>query len=78
MGTRNTITDLHNALFEELERLSDEDLTEDELKLEISRSKAITGVAANILDAGNLALKVAEFKEGAISEEVKVPHYLEA
>lgn len=40
---KNTLVDLNNHLFAELERLSDEDLTGEELEAEISRSKALTG-----------------------------------
>ena len=37
----NKLSDLNNHLFAELERLSDEELNEDELKSEIGRAKAI-------------------------------------
>jgi hypothetical protein len=41
--------DLHNILFEELERLNDEDLTGDDLAAEIKRAKAIEGVADQVI-----------------------------
>lgn len=47
--TRNTLMDLHNILFEELERLNDEELTGDDLAAEIKRAKAIEGVADQVI-----------------------------
>ena len=47
--TRNTLMDLHNILFEELERLNDEDLFGDELADEIKRARAIEGVADQVI-----------------------------
>ena len=41
----NTLSDLNNHLFAQLERLSDEDLTQKELEKETMRAKAINGVA---------------------------------
>lgn len=45
---RNTLMDLHNILFEELERLNDESLTGDALSAEIKRARAIEGVADKV------------------------------
>jgi|LSQX01.2.fsa_nt_gb hypothetical protein len=42
---KNTLTDLNNYLFETLERLIDDDMTEESLKKEITRSQAVTAVA---------------------------------
>lgn len=42
---KNTLTDLNNYLFEALERLTDDDLTEEEMQKEITRSQAVTSVA---------------------------------
>ena len=54
---KNTTIDLNNHLFEQLERLNDEDLKGEELTEEINRAKAITEVAEKIIDNGNLTLK---------------------
>lgn len=35
---KNTLTDMHNILFEQLERLNDEDLSEEQLDRELRRS----------------------------------------
>ena len=54
---KNTLTDLNNHLFAQLERLGDEDLDEEQVKKEVQRSKAITDVAKVIVDNGRLALQ---------------------
>lgn len=51
---KNTLSDLNNHLFAQLERLGEEDLDEDEIKKEVQRSKAITDVAKVIVDNGRL------------------------
>ena len=57
---KNGINDLHNHLFAQLERLNDEELTEEELKKEVQRSKAITGVSHAIIASADLALRAQE------------------
>ena len=55
---KNNLQDLNNYLFEELERLNDDEQLMDEEKLdkEIKRSKAITNVAQTIINNANLVL----------------------
>lgn len=59
---KNTLVDLNNHLFEQLERLNDEELTGDRLREEITRSKAITSVATQIIDNANTVLEATKFK----------------
>lgn len=54
---KNKLTDLNNHLFEQLERLNDEDLKRDELEKEICRARAMAGVAQTIINNGDLMLK---------------------
>ena len=54
---KNKMSDLHNHLFAQLERLSDEELKGDALKEELERSKAVTAVAREIIANGGLVLK---------------------
>lgn len=57
---KNKLSDLNNHLFAQLERLGDEDLTAEQIGSEVERSKAIIGVAAQIVSAQNLNLKAVE------------------
>ena len=54
---KNTLTDLNNYLFEAIERLNDDELTEEQLDKEIKRSEAVQKIAKTIIDNGSLALQ---------------------
>lgn len=54
---KNTLADLNDYLFETLERLLDDDLTEEQMQREITRSQAVTSVAETVIHNGELALK---------------------
>lgn len=55
---RNTLSDLNNHLFEQLEKLRDDEVTPEQMDREIARSKAVTAVAEVIVRNGELAFKV--------------------
>lgn len=78
MPVHNTMTDLHNTLFAELERLTDEDVSGEDLKLEISRANAVTKVSQAILYNSQLALDVARFHDEKLGPNDTLPHYLES
>lgn len=69
---KNTLVDLNNHLFEQLERLNDEDLTADELDREIRRADAITSVAKTIIDNADISFKVIKLQadQGKIIEQL--------
>ena len=73
---RNTLTDLNNHLFAQLERLSDEDLKGEELKEELQRSSAVSKVAQNIINNGSLVLQAQKFKDEKLDAESEMPKLL--
>lgn len=77
---KNTLTDLNNYLFETLERLMDDDLTEEQIQKEIMRSQAVTAVAETIIRNGELALKTIKHlnEHGIETPKEKLPPMLEA
>ena len=54
---KTSLVDLNEYLFAQLDALSNEDLTGEELEKEIDRSKAIQGIAKTIIDGANVALQ---------------------
>lgn len=70
---KNTLGDLNNHLFAELERLSDEDLKGDALKEEISRAKLVTNVAERIIDNANTILEAEKFKAETLGRSMVEP-----
>jgi len=71
---KNTLGDLNNHLFMQLERLNDEDLKGDKLTEEIERSKAVTNVAKEIIANANIVLQTKKYTTEYLSE---VPKMLE-
>lgn len=53
---KTKLTDLNDLLFEQLERLGNDDLRGDELEQEINRAKAVTGVASKVIENASLVL----------------------
>jgi hypothetical protein len=63
---KNKLIDLNNHLFSQLERLSDEETKGESLKEEILRSRAISTVAAQIIDNARLALDTQKAMDNSI------------
>lgn len=77
---KNTLTDLNNHLFAQLERLSDENLTGEKLEMEMQRADIITKVAGVTIKNAELVLEAEKFKIYAYSEtgdKQKLPGLLE-
>lgn len=75
---KNTLGDLNNHLFAQLERLGDEDLKGDKLKEEVIRSKSITDVANNIIKNGSLVLEAHHMMDDRMDADAKLPKMLES
>lgn len=57
---KNRLSDLNNHLFAQLERLSDEGLTAEQIDQEVKRAEAIVHVSDQIAKAADLQLKAAK------------------
>ena len=75
--TRNTLGDLNNHLFMQLERLGDEDLSGDDLLKEIARSKAISDIAKNVIENANVVLQAKKYANELIDDNDSMPVMLE-
>lgn len=56
---KNSLLDLNNHLFEQIERLNDEDITAEQMEKEIKRSKALEGLSIQVVDTAALILRAA-------------------
>lgn len=75
---KNTLGDLNNHLFAQLEKLVDEDLKGDELESEIRRSEVMAKVGEQIIKTGELQLKAMQhMDEYGYARTKVVPEMLE-
>lgn len=74
---KNTMGDLNNHLFAQLERLNDEDLKGEALQEEIERSRAISNIATRIIENGSLILQAHKFSDERLDADGKLPKLLE-
>ena len=54
---KNTLADLNNYLFEQLERINDDSLTDEQLEKELRKTDSIVKVSEKIIQNGELAFK---------------------
>ena len=73
----NTLMDLNTKLFEQMDKLSKEDISSEELEKEIARSESMIKLAGVIISNGELALKAAKFKDDMMDADAKIPKMLE-
>ena len=74
---KNTLGDLNNHLFAQLERLGDEDLSKENLETEVQRAESITKIARVIIENSNTALKAVQIKANALDADIVLPKMLE-
>lgn len=75
------LDDLNEYLFEELDRITNDDLSEEQLDKEIKRAASVTKIAQTIINNGNLALSAMnaanEYGFNAKNPEKNIPKMLE-
>lgn len=73
---KNTLVDLNNHLFEQMERLNDDDLTMEELEKEIKRTDAMKDIATQIIGNASILLKATELNMEYSRGDIAVPKML--
>lgn len=60
---KNTLSDLNNILFEQLERLNDDSLTDEQLEVQLKKTDQIVKVSEKIIANGELAFKAIQHQD---------------
>lgn len=74
---KNNLGGLNDLLFEQLQRLNHADLKGDDLKSEIERCRAVSGIAKDIIANGALALEARKFTDDRFDIDKETPKMLE-
>lgn len=74
---KQSLGDLNGYLFEQLERLNDPELTDEEFSRELKRAKAVTGVASQVVANAQVVLKAKMAYEENLERDAKKPDLLE-
>lgn len=77
---RNTLNDLNNILFEQLERLNDIDFENDDVEIlnkEIKRADAINKTSKQIIKNAALALRGKQYLDSYGVERAEIPESLQ-
>ncbi|MBY0419383.1 MAG: hypothetical protein K2W88_15135 [Pararheinheimera sp.] len=61
---KNSLIDLNNHLFAQIERLSAEDISMDQLKLEVQRTYAINAISEKLIKNAALILEAEQLRVG--------------
>ncbi len=60
---KNTLAALNDILFEQLERLNDDELTDEQLQMQLKRTDQVVKVSEQIIANGELAFKAIQHKD---------------
>lgn len=71
---RNKLEDLNNILFEQLERLQDDDISDEKFEKELKRTDAVNKVSKTIIENAALALKaLKDMDEMGRTSNINIP-----
>lgn len=71
-----TIYDLTEVLFKQLEKVSDDNLTEEEMKKVIKQNDAVVKTASILVETGNLILRSKKAQDDNFRADSKLPSFL--
>jgi hypothetical protein len=83
MPAKNKLSDLRDHLFESIERLRDETLSDAEFEKEVKRAGALSNLAKTVISSAKLELQAIDvlgqktecaFLEGSKEEKPALPH----
>lgn len=70
----NSLADLNAILFNQIQKIQNEDVTDEELEKEIKKSEAITKLSSQVLSSANIALQAQkQFDEYGTGRTVDIP-----
>lgn len=70
----NSLADLNAILFSQIQKIQNEDATDEELEKEIKKSEAITKLSSQVLSSANIALQAQkQFDEYGTGRTVDIP-----
>lgn len=70
----NSLVDLNAILFNQIQKIQNEDATDEELEREIKKSEAITKLSSQVLSSANIALQAQkQFDEYGTGRTVDIP-----
>ena len=72
---KNKLSDLNNHLFEMIERLNDDDLSDEQLEREIKRANAMTSISSQIINNAKVELEATKIvlDYSRTAQEPKLP-----
>lgn len=73
---KNKLSDLNNHLFSQLERLNDETFSEEQIKAETIRAKAVSSVASQIISNARLVLETVKLVNNGEFSKTELPDYI--
>ena len=70
----NSLADLNAILFDQIQKIQNDDATDEDLEKEIKKSEAITKLSSQVLSSANIALQAQkQFDEYGTGRTVDIP-----